>query len=65
MVLVCEVDGLDGVDKSKETSEFNGQQRIKGYNGQSSGWDEVNGILPYLDYDIFASSPKIFCLLLC
>ena len=34
MVLVYEVDGLDGVDKSKGTSGFNGHQRIKGYNGQ-------------------------------
>lgn len=34
MVLVYEVDGLDGVDKSKGTGGFNGHQRIKGYNGQ-------------------------------
>ena len=34
MVRVYEVEGLDGVDKSKETSGFYGHQRIKGYNGQ-------------------------------
>ena len=45
MVRVYEVDGLDGVDKSKETSGFYGHQRIKGYNGQrasATNWRKLN-----------------------